>query len=74
MRMQVYVCVLGVNLGPRGEGGGEKALAQEMMHPLGVKRQQGGGLLLQGSQIWSIMFIKSDDEGLARFFFVRLKQ
>lgn len=50
-------------------------MAQEMTHLLGVKEAAGRRLLLlQGVQIWSFMFIKSNSQGPVCFCIVRLKQ
>lgn len=43
------MCVLEVNLGPSQKGGGEEAVAQEMMHPLRVREAAGRRLIAPGS-------------------------
>lgn len=65
------VCVWGVNLGPRREGGRRRQWPRKWCIPCESRRQQGGGLLPRGAQMWSIMFIKSNDQGLVCFFFVK---
>ena len=69
--VHMHMCVVWVNLGPR-RGEERRQWPRKWCIQWESRRQQGGGLLLQGAQMWSIMFIKSNDRSLLCWFFVGL--